>query len=204
MRTPILLLVGLVTPFQDPASKPDGFATLAQQCAGGGLPASEALQRLPVEIAADYAGAYAAWRALPEGKPRTILGSLLQLELLGEAEVVVSGVLAQVEADQGGVIDHHTVRLTFGQGLAVHRAPAAIARELMHDRTFAVLRGTSRDTWLASVLVRQLRATTGAHTFAFVKRSLQHAGAPIGGGLQFHEVHLLHAAAGRVAGGMPR
>jgi hypothetical protein len=205
MRAASLLLLGLLVPGQDPAPKPTDFTELARRAAGAGAAALEALERLPVEVAIDYAAAHAAWRQLPAGKARTILGNVLDLQLLDEADVVVSGSVERVEADQGGVIDHHTVWLTFGGGLTVHRAPPGLARELAQSRTFAVLRGTSRDAWLAAVLVRHLRSTAGAHTFAFRRRDLQHAGTePVGRSLQFHECHCLPAAAGRVAVGTQR
>jgi hypothetical protein len=203
-------LVGLIPFAQEPAGKSaTDFAALATQCTAGGVPALEAYHRLPIEVAADYAGAHAAWRSMPEGKPRTVLASFLELPCLDAADVVVTGILDGVEAIQGGVIDHHTVLLTFGKGVTVHRAPAEIAQELAQTRTFVMLRGTSHDAWLASVLVRQMRTTAGVHTFAFKKQELQHVTPGAAGGnvprhLLLHECHLLPAGAGRVAVGSAR
>jgi hypothetical protein len=199
-----LLLAACLAPIpaglQDPVPPSKVIAALAEEACGGGEKALAARDRLVNAVAADYALAHAAFRSLPEGKARTLLAHELQLPAIDAAEVVLSGVLQQVEAIQGGVIDYHHVVLTF-TSLVVHKASADLRRQIGESKTFAVLRGTSQESWLASVLVRDLRHTTGVHTFAFRRRELK--GALPGGearAFELHEYSLLPAAAGAVAG----
>lgn len=171
-----LLLSGHALPAQEqqepaPPVTADGVRALLDRYLDqvGSDAGRQACTELAAWIERDYPAVFAVWRQ-ESGVRRTCLENMLSIPAVREAAVVVHGAVVRTEVVQGGVVDDHRRLLHFAD-LRVLRAGAE-ARAGLREGSFALLRGTSRDSWLAAQLAANVERVQGARIWLFQPRML--------------------------------
>lgn len=157
-----------------PAPTSSDIVALAERCPGGG---SAAYLELVRAVQGDPDAAWPACAQMARGAARDALERALGVPELRSAHLVVAGRIAKVETIQGGVVDYHTLLAHLEDTEVVSGFHEATA-EAERNGTVAVLRGTSRDWWLADTLKRDLERITDQRTFVFRRCDLFHRQRP--------------------------
>jgi len=123
------------------------------------------------------------------------LSWLLSIPAIRSARLVISGKIVRIQQIQGGVVDYHKLLLHLDG--AKELKPSAVKRErLDEDQVFELAWGTHLDTWLCSLMERDLSRVTGEHVFVLNRRELhyEHGHGP-GTTFVYFEYEILPSAA---------
>jgi len=159
---------------QDPAPAADlTLPQLVDRCFGSSEAGRAAFAELQQRAERDYAAVFAQWEAEPAGPRRECLDHALQLPAVRAATVIVAGAIGKLDTIQGGVVDYHRLDAWFTTPDVVRADDEA--RGQLHSGFFAVVSGTSSDTWLVQQLRTSLEreVARGPRVWLFERAHLQ-------------------------------